>query len=92
MSFLKQPTSQKKISAVVLMKSITSVFVFILAASFSLGTQLPENGSPPADTKIPQAASGNPGMFCNNYASMQQFLNRFRMLDTRRDSELFIAP
>ena len=60
-----------KISAIVLMKSITSVFVFILAASFSLGTQLPENGSPPADTKIPQAASGNPGMYYNSYASVR---------------------
>jgi len=56
------------------MKFITSVFFFILAASFSLGTQVPENGWVPADTKIriPQATRGDP--------------------DTRRDSDLFIAP
>ena len=55
------------------MKSITSVFVFILAASFSLGTQLPEDESAPADTKIriPQAASGDPGMYYNNNSSVR---------------------
>lgn len=50
------------------MKSITSVFVFILAASFSLGTPVLEKSPAPIDTKIP--TSGDPGMYYNNYASV----------------------
>ena len=52
------------------MKSITSVFVFILAASFSLGTPIPKNPSEPIDTKIPITINGGPGVYYNNYFSV----------------------
>lgn len=64
------------------MKFITSVLVFVLAASLSLSTPVPENSLRSADT-----SPIDDGMYCDHY--MLSIAELIMNLEIRRETDLF---
>lgn len=70
------------------MKFIIPVFICVLAASLNLGAPVLENSLTSTNT----GPGGDSGMYYDEYNYVLAMAKSTRMLDIRRDADIFVPP